>query len=372
MTEVERQFISIIRASVGTGTVLPISDWSAVWKLARKHRLEVLVAETVKDDPSIPEGIKNAMRQSVLVAIARDTILNYASDQIGDALNAAGVQYAALKGGILKNDYPASHMRYMSDLDFYIMPEDRRKVKSSMEELGGRVIGTDTGDESYLLLDWVIVEFHGAFLYKRGRNIEPYSYPEYFEPSEKKLTEEGFALNLIGHTIFDLSWAGPGIRYILDQWIYRHRHQPQPDWNAVNDRLRKDGVYEAAQNLSALADYLFSDGEETALNLQMADYVIQGGLYGKRSRKAASEAARSGSKFNAVFRRIFFGKREFENRYPRLKKHPYLLPAAWVVRGVHSVKVHTREMSRWKRRMRALSKEEINRQKELLKSFGIL
>ncbi|MBO4734228.1 MAG: nucleotidyltransferase family protein [Clostridia bacterium] len=372
MTDVGKQFVSIIRAAIGTGDVPSVFDWSAIWKLACRHRLEALISQTVKDTPGIPDDIRKAMQRSVLTAIAKETKLDYAAKQIESALSSANIPFAALKGLVLKNDYPASYMRYMSDLDYYIKPEDKTAIRRAMDGLGGKLISTDSGDEGYLLFDWVVVEFHGTLLYEKKRSVHPYAAWGFVDSSQKKLTEEGFALNLIGHAVFDLSGAGPGIRYVLDQWIYKNRHKPQPDWEAVNGRLMKDGIYKAASNIYGLAEYLFGEGEETPLYSEMADYVLKSGLYGNMERKAASEAAQSGGRLKAAWRQVFRNRKEFENRYVWVKKHPYLLPAAWVLRGVQSVKTHAGEMKKWNKRISGLSDEDVKKQKVLLEKFGIL
>jgi hypothetical protein len=63
------------------------------------------------------------------------------------------------------------------------------------------------------------------------------------DEGRNRLTEEGFALNLVGHTVGEMRKGGPGIRYVLDLWVYRHLHEPQPVWDAVLGRLGRDGMH---------------------------------------------------------------------------------------------------------------------------------
>ena len=112
-----------------------------------------------------------------------------------------------------------------------------------------------------------------------------------------------------------MAGSGPGIRYILDLWIYRNRHQPQPDWQVVDEQLIKDNIYGAAHNLLNLSEYLFGDGDESPLMVEMADYVLKGGLHGDYKHGLASQAANG----KAVIKQLFRNRTEYENRYLWLK-----------------------------------------------------
>ena len=165
----------------------------------------------------------------------------------------------------------------------------------------------------------------------------------------------------------DLAGAGPGIRYILDLWIYRNRHQPQPDWEVVDERLKKDGIYAAASNLLNLSEYLFGNGEATPLMEEMTDYVLQGGLHGDYKRGLVSQAADG----KAVLKQLFRNRTEFENRYPWLKKYPFLLPVAWVMRIIQSLKTHKKVISKWHKEVNGISTNEAEMQRQVLMRFGL-
>jgi len=263
-------------------------------------------------------------------------------------------------------------MRFLTDLDFYIRPEDRKRIRKVMEENKIFFRGTESGDEQYHAMDNVGVEFHGRLLYRRIKNgIENYPCWDYVDEDTNRLTEEGYALNLIGHAVYDLSKGGPGIRYILDLWVYRHRHPQQPDWAKVEEVLKKDGIYEAAKNLMELSEYLFGNGQRTELLEEMAEYVMQCGLHGSAKREAVSELALTGNRFSALCKQVFRNRAEFENRYPWLKKKPFLLPAAWVIRLGDSFKRHGEDISNWKKQRRTFTPEDIREQGERLSRFGL-
>ena len=359
-------------------------EWRKLWNLACKNHLEILVFQVARDNHlQVPAELYQQMQRKFYETTARDAKQIRCLEQIEEALNGKGIPYAPQKGSILRYDYPKTNLRFMSDLDIYVRPEDRTLIRETIEGIGGVFRGTESGDEQFLVQGTVGVEFHGRLLYRKGSDgaIENYPCWELVDVTKNRLTEEGFALNLIGHAVYDLSNGGPGVRYILDLWIYRHRHAPQPDWNAVDEWLKKDGIYEAAHNLLDLSEYLFGDGKEREvlladparheLMVEMADYILDGGLHGDARRGMAAEVARAGGRSSAAARQFFRNRKDYENRYPWLKKAPLLLPVAWGMRACKSLKTHGSVIRRWRKDVRSVSKEEVRAQKDRMKRWGV-
>ena len=368
MTICENQFVKLLRAVISDEEPPCDIDWDGVWNLARRHHLETIVWEVAKKDPTVPNDIKSQMSNIYNRMIAREVRQGHCFEMIEKALSDAGIHYAPIKGAILKNDYPQTNFRFMSDLDFYIKPEDRPAIREAIESIGGKFKGTESGDEQFLFWDKIGIEFHGRLLYRKTKaGIENYPEWEFVDESRNRLSEEGYELNLIGHAVHDLAGSGPGIRYILDLWIYRNRHEPQPNWQAVDERLKRDNIYEATHNLLNLSEYLFGNGDENPLMVEMADYVLKGGLHGDYKRGLASQAADG----RALMKQLFRNRAEFENRYPWLKKYPFFLPVAWVMRVVQSLKRHRKIIGRWRNGMSSVSDSEAEMQRQTLVRFGL-
>lgn len=364
----KQDFISILKAVVcQDGTEIPENaDWDKIWMFARNNHLETAVYMAAPDEK------KTQFKNVYLNMVARTVRQGHLLEEIESILNAESIHYGFQKGSILKHDYPELAFRFMSDMDFYIRPEDRTAIRTAMESIGGVFRGKESGDEQFLFENSLGVEFHGRLLYRNTKHgIENYPDWKFVDEKSNRLTEEGYALNLIGHAVGDLAKSGPGIRYILDLWVYRHRHQPQPDWDAVMDRLRQDGIADAAENLLDLSEYLFGNGAGTELMKEMAEYILAGGLYGDLARRSATEAAETGGKGKAVLQQLFRNRTEFENRYPWLRRHPYLLPVAWGLRITDSFRRNRNRINSWIADMKNTNTEEIKRQQEKLKRFGL-
>lgn len=371
MNKTEQQFIQLIRYVLGNSSMPEISDWSEIWKLACKNHLEVMIYEAGKSYQTVPVDVRKTMQNTAYQMIARGIQLKRAATQISTTLNINRIQGAPLKGIIIKDDYPNPYMRHMGDLDFYVKPEERNTIRTLMESIGGVFSGSESGDYQFNLNEQIRVEFHGRLLYRKSDKwIENYPDWTFVDEEHSCLSEEGYALNLIGHTVKDLSESGLGIRYILDQWVYRHRHQPQPNWDTVYARLREDGIYEVAQNIYNLSEYLFGDGHNSELISEMAEYVLDCGLYGDVKKNVAAEIAKAGGEKRAILHQIFRNRKEFENRFVWLKKYPFMLPAAWGLRLLQSVRKHGSIIRIWKKNIKRASAQEIEQQEQRLKRFG--
>ena len=368
MTICEKEFTQLLRSVIVNGGMPQITDWAGVWDLGKRHHLEVIMREAACKYTDVPDDIRREIESVYNQMLAQSIRQDHCLSQIEEALTLSGIRYALLKGAILKNDYPDAFFRFMSDLDFYIKTEDRARIRKTVEEAGGEFRGTESGDEQFIFWNKIGVEFHGRLLYRNTKHgIENYPDWSFVDEQKNRLSEEGFTLNLLGHAVHDLAGAGPGIRYILDLWIYRHRHDPQPDWDAVDERLKADSIYEAAHNLLDLSEYLFGDGEKTDLMEEMAEYVLKGGLHGDYKRGLVSQAADG----KATVRQVFRSRIEFENRYPWLKKYPFLLPVAWVMRLLHSFKTHKKTIKEWKKGINDVTDGEADNQKKTLSRFGL-
>ena len=368
MTTCEKQFVQLLRAVISNEKPFGDFDWSGVWSIARRHHLETMVWEASKNNPTVTKDLKTQMNNVFNLMFAMGVKQGYCLKKIEEAMYAAGIHYAPLKGAILKSDYPQTYFRFMSDLDFYIKPEDRSAIREVLERIGGEFKGTESGDEQFIFWDELGIEFHGRLLYRKTKaGIENYPDWNFVDESCNRLSEEGFALNLIGHAVHDLAGAGPGIRYILDLWIYRNRHKPQPDWQVVDEWLKRDNIYDAAHNLLNLSEYLFGNGGEDPLMREMADYVLKGGLHGDYKRGLASQAA-SG---RALTKQLFRNRTEFENRYPWLKKYSFLLPVGWVLRIIHSLRKHRKRIVSWRKGLNDVTTSEAEVQRGTLARFGL-
>ncbi len=370
MNDLKKQLIAILRAVVcRDGTPVPSGfDPDAMMALAKENHLETIVFEAA---PEVFREKYEGVRLSMLARSARQAHYLELTEK---ALKDAGIHYGLLKGAILKSDYPEPYLRFMTDMDFYINPKSREAIKEAMISAGSTFTGTESGDDQFIFPGGIKIEMHGRLLYRKTKgDIEHYPAWEYVDCASDRLTPEGFALNIIGHAVYDLTKGGPGVRYILDLWVLRHLHSPAPDWDKVYEKLREDGICEAAKNLMDLSEHLFSGAQAQGVISELADYVLSSGLNGSARRMTAIELGKSGGRSGAFLRQLFRNRAEYENRYPWLKKHPVLFPVAVFLRIIDSLKTgsHRKRFFRWHRDAGRAEKAEIEYQKEFQKKLGL-
>lgn len=373
--------IALLRGAVtGEPARLPESiNWKNLLAQIRFHHVESLACYALKSIPDAPEEIRSELSAAHKERLFLDAQQDYAAAIVRDALTAAEVPHILLRGALLKQDYPSPDMRSMSDLDYLVRVEDYPKIRTAMESAGGRHAHTDGGHYSFVLPPQVAVEFHPNLIYTAspvGTAINPgwqYVKPG-SGPYALELTEEGFYLNMICHLAYHFAKGGTGARSVLDIWVYRHRHTPQPDRAFVDRELRRAGLLDFAGQVEALSEAWFGGGAMTPELEELSEYILTSGVYGTQTRAVLNAASFSGGGTgrSALVSRAFYPRRELENRFPWTRGRPWLLPAAWCLRAVKAVTVHRGHIRRWSRAANAISTEEIKSQRERLKRFGLL
>ena len=135
------------------------------------------------------------------------------------------------------------------------------------------------------------------------------------------------------------------------------------------DQLKRDGLIQIANNLLDLSEYWFGSAPGSELLNELGCYILEGGLYGMGKRETLSAAGLHGGKLGALKAQVFRSRDEFENRYPWLQKYPFLLPVAWMMRGMKSLRIHRGAMERWTKRLEQHDRDEVSAQRARLARF---
>lgn len=370
---------ALLRIAVGGGRRAPaVPDWPGLVRLARLHRVEPLIWRAVSQAGlNIPGEAGEQLRGAYNQAVFQDVQQDYIAGRIREELCRRGVSHILLRGAVLKRDYPDPCLRTMSDLDYLVHVEDYPKVRRAAEAAGGRHIHTDGGHFTFSFSPQVTVEFHPNLIYTAspvGTGINPgwqYVKPG-SSPYALELTEEGFYLNMVCHLAYHFAKGGTGIRSVLDLWVCRHRHTPQPDWEFVNRELERVGLKHFVEQVTALSEAWFGDGALTPPLAEMGAYILTSGAHGLEARAVLNAACFSPEHTgrSALARRAFYPREELENRFPWSRGRPWLLPAAWCLRAFRAVTRHSGHILRWGRASLALSAGELEEQRAALRRFG--
>ena len=380
---VEKEYallISALRHAIaGTAVQLPEDvDWKTFLRLAREHKVEPLIWESLQKDPQLPALVAQHLFGAQQKAIFQDTQMDFLRQQITEKLNAAGVTHVYLKGSRLKYSYPIPALRTMTDMDILVHTRDYEKIDLAMRSLEGVFHSGDGNHRNYYFAAGQAVEFHPNLIHPASRvaaGINPgWQYVEFpNEPGEQQLTPEGFYLHVLCHMADHFVQAGIGVRFVLDVWVCRHLVQDAPDRAFVESELQRMHLLEFARKVEALAESWFGDEPMTAELEELGEYILTSGSHGKLDRALLNAVCLSpgGTGFSALLKKAFYPRKELEDRYPWSKGRPWLLPAAWCARAFRAVTVHGNEIRTWTKGTMGHSQEDIVQQKEKLERFGV-
>lgn len=375
MDALHREFLHILKtALLGeqlTESALTEQQLEAIAQLAQQHKVLPLVFDAIHglsglSGTALFAELRKKSRQQILL----QTRKTYDFLQLYQALRAAGVTPLVVKGIVCRRLYPQPDLRPSSDEDLLIPPSQFALCHEILTQYGLRTQATPAqmetdyeipyrGEESPLFIE----------LHKHLFPPESEAYGDlnrFFENAWETAVEEtvdGVAVAtlaptdhlfyLIVHALKHFLHSGFGIRQVCDIVLYANAWGNRVDWDTLMDRCRQIRAdYFAAAIFRIGQNYLVFDPEKACYpavwqQLQISEEdllqdVLLGGVYGSSSMSrqhssnitleavAASKQNRRAG--NALLGSLFPPARKLKSRYPWLKKHPWLLPVAWVNR----------------------------------------
>ena len=341
-----------------------------LYRFCRSHFLEALVGTTLqKGGVTLPEEWKQAVaktvRRELLFDAEREKILKY--------LDTQGIWYLPLKGIVLKQYYPATGMRQMSDNDILIDSTCAGQVMEYMVAQGYEASVGHGNHDVYEKPPVYNFEMHRS-LY--GAVHDP-RWQEYYRDIRSKLCkvkgtacgyrmrDEDFYVYIVCHAYKHYRESGTGIRSLLDFYVYLSQKENAMDFVYIERECAKLGIAEFEKGnrilcrkvfAPSVAEHYENSSEETfvrSLSLseeeqEMLYYYLTSGTYGTLERKVENRMAeyrgRDGSPSKALYywRRIFPEPERYLYICPLAYRHRWLLPAAWVYRLVRMIVVGER------------------------------
>ena len=363
LTVTERQFLHIAKAAVSGGELPAESvDWPAVFALAGQQKLLPIVFEAVRKTPAAAENaaLFAAVKQQVIAQVLHQTVRASAFAALYQTLRAAGLHPVVVKGQLCSRLYPLKDHRISADDDLLI-PDG--EFLACHEQLLANGLTTDTPADELASADEVP--------YKKGSPLYIELHRRLFDSSEDAHDElngfftdltpaeiDGFLampphehlLYLLLHAYKHFVRSGIGLRQFCDIGLWARAYHGEIDWQRLHEQC--ESVHAATFAAAAFRIARDDLGIEFDLPAPWSDAVdvepllhdsLCGGAYGSNDLTRlhsstvtlnAVKASRTGEKSGVL--RTVFPKREYlERNYPYLKKHPYLLPVAWVQRLAH-------------------------------------
>ena len=323
-------------------------DWEQLIQLAKAHSILNFVYYGV-DCMSLehrPDDVQcRVMEQGLISSVVRDYHQLEGAKELLDAFEEAEVYALAVKGICTKYHYPATDLRTMGDIDILYQPQQDVTVKKVMKQLGYEECVEGRQHDSYFRKPYLAVEMHRDLVEADSR------YNSYYETIWERLTpkancqyvqemslEDEYIYTLV-HLARHFQDGGIGIRFVIDVYVYNHLKDV--DWQYVEVELKKLQLWEFYENLSKLAEWWFGEKIPSQADKELLDklatYIIANGTFGTQKNAAAVSVAKTG-RVRFLWKAIFPDLKNMRSTFVWLNKWPILLPYAWVLRGVRSVK----------------------------------
>ena len=368
MNETIQVFLDILRAAVhGRQAQIdretPANEWQTLFHMAGIHNVLPLFYEAVYAHPSLvsEQPLLAAMKQKARRQVILQTMRTGEFLELNDRLLLAGVTPLVVKGIVCRDLYPQPDHRPSSDEDVLISEGQFAICHSLLTEFG---MTTETEFSSYE----VPYRKAGSPLYvELHKSLFPPENDAYGDMNRffENVRERAVALQIQGHTVYTMCptdhlfylichafkhflHSGFGIRQVCDIVLFAHRYGRDVDWVQILENCRAIRAEKFTAAIFAMGkNYLGFDAPDIWQEIDvdeapMLNDLLAGGLYGdaSMSRKHSSNitldavaAQKKGKKAKSgLMVSVFPPKSKLEGRYPYLKKHPYLLPAAWCSR----------------------------------------
>ena len=397
LTTTETQFLHIAKAAVSDRN-LPAEkvDWPAIFTLANQQKLLPIIFEAVRKTSAAEENaaLFAVTKQQVIGQVLNQTVRSAEFADLYRKLRAADLHPIVVKGQLCSRLYPLKDHRISADDDLFIPDTE---FMAYHEQLLANGLTTDTpadelptADEvSYTKKDSPLyIELHRhLFDSSEGAHDELNHFFAEIQPIEV----DGFLampphvhlLYLILHAYKHFVRSGIGLRQFCDIGLWARAYHAEIDWQRLHEQC--ESVHAATFAAAAFCiakDYLGIEFDlpapwDGSIDVEpLLHDTLCGGVYGSNDYTRlhsstvtlnAVKASRTGEKSSVLS--TVFPKREYlERRYPYLKKHPYMLPVAWVQRIAHYASEKQSGADNSASGSIKLAKERI----DLMKLYGIM
>lgn len=330
------------------------------------HMDYLLLGALLKTD--LTEEKKSGIRSVVIKSTLKSMTQVSCIKELEERFEKEGIYHHVLKGSVLKGLYPTPEMREMSDIDIMIYDENLDRAKKIVEEMGFVLYESVKHHDIYIKAPLLVLELHHS-LYDKDVDKTQYEYfkaeHNLIAKEEKKYSlqfrSEDFYVYLISHMAKHFYERGCGIRNIVDVYYYRQLYETTWDEAKITTELDKCGLTIFENRIHTLARVWLGGQKPDLFSELLFNYMVDCGIYGKGEyglwgkfamlNKSSNIKYQSYAKWWYYFPPTSYMKRD----YPWLKRHPYLLVVAWVIRAVHGLISND---GREKRKMLLRIKEE--------------
>ena len=364
LTKTETQFLNIAKAAIsGTEISTDAVDWTAIFTLSNQQKLLPIIFEAVRQTDAARENaaLFAAVKQQVISQVLNQVVRSAEFADLYKRLRVAGLHPVLVKGALCSRLYPLKDHRISADDDIYVQDSE---FLDCHEQLLAEELTTDTPADELPTADEVSYLKEGSPLYiELHRHLfdsseDAHDELNHFFADIQPIEMAGFLamplhehlLYLILHAYKHFVSCGIGLRQFCDIGLWAREYHDEIDWQRLHEQCESvHAATFAAAAFHIAGDYLGIEFDlpapwDGSIDVEpLLHDTLCGGVYGSNdyTRLHSStvtlntvKASRVGER-SSILSSIFPKKEYLERRYQYLKKHPYLLPVAWIQRIVN-------------------------------------
>ncbi|MBE5039332.1 nucleotidyltransferase domain-containing protein [Ructibacterium gallinarum] len=263
------------------------------------------------------------------------------------------IDYIPFKGIVVKDFYAIPELRTFGDIDIIIHKEDRERCHALMLRLGytakvdfGEVYSYQKGCEHYEIHTSIMtinITQNGA----QKEYFEGLWNHAYQESGHRwKLTPEFHFIYLVAHIAKHIYSSGAGIRMYLDLAFLLKSESEAFNWQWIMKEFENLGlgrffaltIFCVQKWFGVMVPFKLSEPEREVV-ADFFDFTMEAGVFGKEGKRQSEAVIRHARfrekrfvRFRALCNVLFPPAEAIRDKYDYIKKHPYLLPVAWVDR----------------------------------------
>ena len=380
MNNSQKYFFKLLSSAINDTEILPPSedvDMRAVFALGYNHKMLQTVYEKAYNSGIISETDSDfkIWKNQYILYKTRDTRQQIAKDEIIDVLTENGIRVMPLKGLLIKDLYPNTYLRQMTDLDILIDKDNKSKVKSLLKSIGYKEFEGGKKHFSMVKKPAINLEIH----LKIFENDWNECFSDVWENAEEKsknlyiMSNEDLVLHNIMHSAEHLLSAGIGIRAITDLYVLKKAYPEVLISENFLSKLDNYGLTDFFNVINNICQVWFEGKDDSSLNKMAENFLLLSNNFGTNKDVAvqyASDIADSEDSRFMIFLKLFFPSyKNMCKRFKILESIKILLPVFWLVRIVR-IPFMSGTMAVVKR-LAKIDSEKIKERNELLKSFGL-
>lgn len=336
--EIEYLLVLIRSAMLGEAAPAPEGiDMQRLFSLANEQQVYSLVMPALVQTGALTEEDVQRWNNHRLSDLKKTIIVDNERKAVLADFEQQGIKYIPLKGLVLRELYPQSSMRQMSDNDI-LYDASRREDLLKIMKNHGFYLTDASGISDDFRKPPCTLEFHRDVTeHKEGWGfLDLWLRAQQKDGCEYIINKEDNYIYTLHHMEKHRSLGGCGIRFLCD--MYMLIKQGGYDWEYMTPVLDSLRLLPLNKSVQGLCDAVFGDKSElNQAERELLAGMFRGGLF-HSDFYVAPDFSTFGGKAKYLLRRAFPEKKIMFGTYKQLQKAPYLLPYYYIKRLFESWK----------------------------------